>query len=165
MILILDVTQQNLLFFLMRDKTRCIYFIVSQFFLWGDGTLCLLRGLGIRYEPQLQPMLLLRQCWILNPLCWASNQTYIPVLQRCRPSCCTTVEIPLLQSLISLCGKSSLRFQMISLEYHPSIQTILLDTLIIQNLISPDSDAVILVLTESSLSAYIQLLSCYIFTW
>ena len=34
------------------------------------------------------------QCWILNPLCWARDQTCIPALQRCHRSCCTTAGAP-----------------------------------------------------------------------
>ena len=33
-------------------------------------------GPGIESEPQLQPVPQLRQHWILNPLCWAGDQTF-----------------------------------------------------------------------------------------
>ena len=51
-------------------------------------------GPRIRSEPQLPPKPHLQQPWILNPLCWARDQTRIPALSTPRPSCCATAEIP-----------------------------------------------------------------------
>ena len=39
-------------------------------------------GPRIRSERQLWPILQLQQHWILNSLCRARNQTYVPILQR-----------------------------------------------------------------------------------
>ena len=43
---------------------------------------------GVRSELQLQPKLHLWPCWILNPLCQAGDQTFIPAQQRCHWSPC-----------------------------------------------------------------------------
>ena len=37
---------------------------------------------GIRFQPQLWPMLHLWQCWIFNPLCGVRDRTCVPVLPR-----------------------------------------------------------------------------------
>ena len=49
---------------------------------------------GIRSDlkPQTKPQL--RQCWILNPPCWARNQTHVPVLPSHCQSCCATAGAP-----------------------------------------------------------------------
>ena len=47
-----------------------------------------------RSKSQLRPMPQLCQCQILNPLCWARDQTCIPVLQSCHQSHCPTVRTP-----------------------------------------------------------------------
>ena len=49
----------------------------------------------IRSELQLQPKPQLWQCQILNPLCWARNQTFVLAPPRHRQSHCTTVGTPL----------------------------------------------------------------------
>jgi len=63
-------------------------------------------GPGVRSELQLGPKLQLQQSQILNPLCWAGDQTWVSVLQRdCRSSCAiagTRIFIKLLISLTSL---------------------------------------------------------------
>ena len=51
-------------------------------------------GPGIRSKLQLQAMPQLWQCQILNPLCWAGDQTCIPVLQKCRSFHCVIVGTP-----------------------------------------------------------------------
>ena len=49
---------------------------------------------GIRPEPRSWPRLHLQQHQILNPLCWAGDQTRIPGLPSCHQSWCTTVGTP-----------------------------------------------------------------------
>lgn len=46
---------------------------------------------GIRSKPRLQPKPQVQQSLILNPLCWAGDQTCVPALPRCRQSHCATV--------------------------------------------------------------------------
>ena len=48
----------------------------------------------VQSEPQIQPMPQLQQLWILNPLFWAGDRTWIPGLQKRHWSCCTTVGTP-----------------------------------------------------------------------
>ena len=48
-------------------------------------------GPGNGSGPQLQPKPQLRQCQTQNPLCWAGDQTRVPVLQRQCQFHCTTV--------------------------------------------------------------------------
>ena len=50
---------------------------------------------GIRSQLYSQPKLQLRQCWILNPLCQAGDQT-------CIQSCCTAAGIPTFPFLSSI---------------------------------------------------------------
>ena len=57
---------------------------------------------GIRSKPQLRPMLQLWQQWIFDPLCWARNQTCVPVLQRHWWSCCATAGTPTFSFLRNL---------------------------------------------------------------
>ena len=44
---------------------------------------------------QLQPKLQLWQCQIFNQLCWARDQTCVPVFPRCHQSHCATAGTPL----------------------------------------------------------------------
>ena len=50
-------------------------------------------------ELVLIPKLQLWQHQIFNPLCWARDETCVPVLPRCHPSRCTTLETPVIISL------------------------------------------------------------------
>ena len=56
-------------------------------------------GSGIRSQPPLRSMLQLPH-QILNPLCWAGNQTGVLTLQRCCRSHCTTAGTPPFSLLI-----------------------------------------------------------------
>ena len=58
---------------------------------------------GIRSELQLQPRLKLWQHWILNPLCRAWGQTFVPALPRCRQPHCATAGAPECQFYYSKC--------------------------------------------------------------
>ena len=51
-------------------------------------------GSGIRSKLQLQPMLHLQQCQILNPLYQAGDGTLVPALQRRRQSHCARAGTP-----------------------------------------------------------------------
>ena len=74
-----------------------LFFSFSFSFFWGGGCPAAygVPRSGIRSEPQLSPRLQLWQCQILNPLCWARDQTCVPALSRHRWSYCTTAWTPL----------------------------------------------------------------------
>ena len=56
---------------------------------------------GIRSELQMQPMLQLWQCWVLNPLCWTGGGNRFPLLQRHCWSRFTTAGTPTVLILTS----------------------------------------------------------------
>ena len=84
--------------------TRFISFTEMKLFFWppffGHPEACGVAGPGIRSELQSQHKLQLRQCQILNPLCWARDQIWAPVPPRCCQPCCTTVGTPEMMLLI-----------------------------------------------------------------
>ena len=63
-------------------------------FIFGHPSAYGVPGSGVRSEPQVQPKQQLWQRQILNPLCWAGDQTCIPALPRHRQSHCTTGGTP-----------------------------------------------------------------------
>ena len=56
--------------------------VIIIFFFFGRLAAYGVPGPGIRSETGLQPTLQLRQCWILNSLCWVGDGTCILVLPR-----------------------------------------------------------------------------------
>ena len=64
------------------------FHLFFSFFFFGCPEVYGVPRPGIRSELQLW------QCWILNPLCWAGDQTWVPVLPRHCQSCRATAGNP-----------------------------------------------------------------------
>ena len=71
----------------MQTKPCFLFRCVFCFRFLACPAACGVPGPG-RSKPQLQ------QCWILNPLCWARDWTFIPVLQTHHWACCATAGTP-----------------------------------------------------------------------
>ena len=85
--------------FLKSSAAAFFFFFLFSFFFFGCPMAYGVPRPKIRFEAQLQPMPHLWHLRILNPQCWAGDQTCIPVLQRYHQSHCATVGAPSPQHL------------------------------------------------------------------